>query len=179
MCKNMTEIEKIKLQDLIESESGTNWWDKELFIKKILHLLPKELKILELPPIYKNNYNCFVYALGLNKDSYFLGAENPVYQEFVKYLIENNILKLKVNPKPGDLAVWLTFNGEYSHAGIIKDSNKIISKWMWGPIIENDINDFPLSFGKDIIYIEKPYAKIIKNEYMKYKNSGVYIPSMK
>ena len=36
--------------------------------KNTLSILPKKIRILKNPPKQENNYNCFIYVLGLDND---------------------------------------------------------------------------------------------------------------
>ena len=164
-----------KLTKIIESEKGVNWWDADKFETFVHAQLPVTLSVVSLPPIYSKNYNCFVFTFGLEKDLDFLGGKNPVQQEFVKYLINKNILRTKDNFSAGDFIFYKNINGDITHGGIIKDSKRVISKWMWGPIIIHDIWDVPTSFG-DTVFFSLPLSpEIIKKEYETYKNSDVVI----
>ncbi len=174
----MNKNQKIKLAKIIEKEGGINWWQPKLFEEKIKKLLPKELQILENPPKYKGNYNCFVYGLGLQNDKYFLGGKNPVQQEFIKYLLDKNILIKKNNNEEkakGDLIFYVNKKWGITHVSILDNESVVISKWMWGPIIKHKIWDIPSSFGSKIFYCKKVNSEKIKKEYLKYKKSGVFI----
>ena len=171
----MTTEEKEKLTELIESDNGNNWWQLDLFLKNTLPNLSKCLEVLEYPPEYINNYNCFVYGLGLQNDTYFLGGNNPIQQEFVKYLLQNGLLKTKSIPEYEDLVFYEDKDLNITHVAVYQDDDFVISKWMWGPIIKNKITDFPNSFGDKIFYCEKVDSQFIKKEYEKYKSIGIEI----
>ena len=85
-------VNRNELTAIIEKEDGVNWWKSELFSKNILPLLSQELEIVELPPEEKNNYNCFVFALGLEDYPEFLDGSNPVQKEFIRHLLSKGIL---------------------------------------------------------------------------------------
>jgi len=53
------------LDKIIHANGGSNWWKLDLFLKYTLKALPKEIKILKNPPKEEDNYNCFIYAMGL------------------------------------------------------------------------------------------------------------------
>ena len=164
-----------KLTEIIEMEVGKNWWVPENFERHIRAQLPLELKIIAVPPAYDINYNCFVFAFGLENDSEFLGCKNPVQQEFIRHLLSENILKVKEVASSGDLVFYEDESGSITHGGIMQSENKVISKWMWGPLIEHDLMDVPASFGDKVFFCEPIESEIIKTEYRNYKNSGVYI----
>ena len=56
------------LDKIIHANGGYNWWKLDLFIKNTLSILPKKIRILKNPPKQENNYNCFIYVLGLDND---------------------------------------------------------------------------------------------------------------
>jgi|ETNmetMinimDraft_33_1059910.scaffolds.fasta_scaffold07962_1 hypothetical protein len=58
-------IDRKKLDDIILMDGGNNWWKPRLFEERTMSLLPKELEVLSIPPTEAENYNCFIYALGL------------------------------------------------------------------------------------------------------------------
>ena len=148
----MNPAEKQQLTELIEAQDGKNWWVPEAFITKTLPRLHSCLKIIELPPEYTENYNCFVFAFELNSDPYFLGGNNPIQQEFIKHLLSSDILKVTESPEPGDLIFYKDNLDNITHGGKFKSKDTVLSKWMWGPVIENNVFDVPSSFGDEIFY---------------------------
>lgn len=173
----LTEILKRELTNIIEKEEGINWWNRELFLKNIKNDLPPELEIISLPPDYENNYNCFVYAFGLENDKDFLGDNNPIQQDFVKYLLKMNSI-VETNEKVGNIILYVSSNSDITHAGIMVSEDTVISKWMWGPIIKNNYHDVPSSFGDKIIFVNRLDARSIKTLYLQYKATGVEIKSI-
>jgi hypothetical protein len=167
--------ERERLTNLIEEDGGKNWWVPEAFTIYILPRLPKELKVVGVPPQYQENYNCFVYAFGLQNYNSFLGGKNPVQQEFIKHLLNNHVLEVIESPIVGDLVFYRDSEGNITHGGIVKLDTIVISKWMWGPIIENRVEDMPTSFGEDIFYTKSLPLEKTLTEYEAYKNSGVEI----
>jgi len=170
----LTKISKKELTNLIEKENGINWWNKDLFLKNIKNDLPPELEVVSLPPDYEDNYNCFVYAFGLENDQDFLGNNNPIQQDFIKYLFKENHIT-ETNKKAGNIILYINSNSDITHAGIMKSEDIVISKWMWGPVIRNNYKDVPSSFGDKTIFINKLDSKSIKNLYLKYRATGIKI----
>lgn len=168
-------INRQQLTKIIETEHGNNWWKPELFDLYTKSLLPSELKIAADPPKQDENYNCFVYAFGLQKDSEFLGGKNPVQQEFVKWLISTSILVPKNSAGIGDLVFYKNEQEEITHGGIMQSANTVISKWMWGPTIVHKIMDVPSSFGNKFFFSKSPGTQEIKSQYLAYKSTGVEI----
>jgi hypothetical protein len=164
------------LTEIIEKEGGINWWKPELFNKNILPLLPKELEIVALPPEEEANYNCFVFALGLENEPYFLGGNNPVQKEFIRYLLSEGVLAEATNELFTDnLVSYENKEGVITHAGIVQEGETILSKWMWGPTILHALWDVPSSFGDKVFYTNRPVAKEVRKVYEAYKASGVEI----
>jgi hypothetical protein len=170
----LTDISKRKLTNIIEKENGVNWWNRELFLKNIKNDLPSELEIISLPPEYENNYNCFVYALGLENDKDFLGNNNPIQQDFIKYLLKMNLVT-ETDKKTGNIILYLNSDSDITHAGIMENEDVVISKWMWGPIIRNNCKDVPSSFGDQIIFVNKLNSESVKALYLQYKAMGIEI----
>ncbi|MEK7615475.1 MAG: hypothetical protein AAB431_03780 [Patescibacteria group bacterium] len=145
-----------KLDEFLSQENEQNWWKPELFEASVRDQLPKELEILSPPPAEQNNYNCFVYALGLEQDRSFLGNDNwnftkeldQVYEE----MMSQNLLTETQTPTPGDLIVYRTKEGVMSHVGRVKDNGVIISKWSWGPLLKHAVLAVPASYGDDVRY---------------------------
>ena len=168
-------MDRTSLTKIIESENGINWWKPDLFEKNIKPFLPNELKIVSSPPRYENNFNCFVFIFGLQDNSDFLGGKNPIQQEFIKYLIKNDILIPLESPQINGLILYENEKGEITHGGIMAGKDQVLSKWMWGPIIEHKIWDVPSSFGNKISFFKRPATIEINGKYNDYKNTGVYI----
>ncbi len=171
----MNPTERQELTELIEKDNGENWWVPEAFTNKIFKILHPSLKVIKLPPEYVENYNCFVYTFNLDSDPYFLGGNNPIQQEFVKHLLKENILHSTKSPGIGDLVFYRDDMDNITHGGILKSKDIVVSKWMWGPIIENRLFDVPSSFGDEVFYCKAVPPNVIKDEYNLYKNSGVEI----
>ena len=166
------------LDEIIHENGGNNWWKPDLFLKNILDVLPKELKILKNPPSQKDNYNCFIYALGLSNDNAIKKkCGGFIYSAFFQKLIDCNLLKYTDNPKKGDYIIYRNFKKNsniITHVGIIADkNNNIISKWSWGPLLKHRIFDVPESYGDDIAYIKTVSKKKALDMYEKYKNFNV------
>jgi len=142
---------RFKLDNIVSSENEDNWWRTELFERNVRRRLPKELEIVVPPPAEKANFNCFIYVLGLQNDPQFLGH---LGWEFSRTLggifdgmIRKEILQRKVRSEKDDLIIYRTSRGIISHAGIMISSEKVLSKWSWGPIIKHSIFDVPNHYG--------------------------------
>ena len=127
------------------------------------------------PPLYSGNYNCFVFAFGLEGDEEFLGGKNPIQQEFVKYLLGKNFLEVTDVPEVGDLLFYEDKFKNIAHGGILRGEGGVLSKWMWGCLLTHKVWDVPSSFGDTVFYCKAVSAQTIKNIYNSYKASGVAI----
>ncbi len=174
----MDKISREKLTELIEKEDGNKWWSPEEFEKEIRSQLHTSLKIIAPPPAYAGNYNCFVFAFSLENEKEFLGGSNPVYQEFIKYLLDKSILETIEKPNSGGLVFYQDDSGTITHGGIMQGADNVVSKWMWGATIAHKLWDVPSSFGDKVFFCKSITSSVAKEEYKKYKNSGVIIESI-
>ena len=122
---------RTKLGKLVSSENEENWWRTELFEKNTRTQIPPELEIITSPPEEEQNYNCFVYVLGLQNDQCFLGNTG---WEFTRNLglvfdemISMNILKHVDIPKKGDMILYRSDDGTISHVGLMENEGIVIS----------------------------------------------------
>lgn len=169
-------IDRKAVTGIIEKEDGVNWWKPELFAKNILSELPKEWDIVSPPPAEESNYNCFVFAFGLENDTDFLGGKNPIQKEFVRHLLAKSILEETSDElAPGNLVFYEADDGVITHGGIVQDDGKILSKFMWGPTVRHELWNVPSSFGDRVFYTSRPDFGVVKEEYERYRDSGVEI----
>jgi len=168
-------IDRNALTKLIEREDGINWWKPELFSENILQHLPSEWRVISTPPAYEENYNCFVFVFGLEHDSDFLGGNNPIQKEFIRHLLENGTLKVIDDVSPEKLVFYENDEGVITHGGLVQGNDVILSKFMWGPTVSHELWDVPSSFGNQVFYTNKPDSSVVKDEYERYRDSGVEI----
>ena len=165
------------LDKIIHTDGGNNWWKPELFKLNTLDKIPKELEVLKTPPNEHENYNCFVYAFGLENDQEFIKeCKGFIYDTFFQKLIDEGLLKYTSNPKVGDYILYRdlkNYPNMITHIGIISKQDVITSKWAWGPLFRHKIFDVPESYGDDISYIEAIPKKKAKELYEKYKEYSV------
>ncbi len=57
-----------------------------------------------------------------------------------------------------------------THIGVLVENDSIISKWAWGPTLQHNIFDVPLSYSSEIKYIKKISKERALDLYHKYKN---------
>lgn len=143
-----------KLGKLVSLENKENWWRPELFDANTRTHIPSELEIVSPPPPEDENYNCFVYALGLQDKPELLGNNGweftrnlgPVFDE----MITNHMLQPSEAPSQGNLIVYRAQDKTISHVGVMENDQAVLSKWSWGPLIRHKIFDVPDHYG-DIV----------------------------
>jgi hypothetical protein len=156
---NEIEINKLselrtELDEIVSEENAENWWKPELFEKNTLPILPPELEIMAGVPAEEQNYNCFVYVLGLQDNQEVIGNRGweftrnlgPVFDE----MIEIGLLKKLDTPTKGAVVVYRTQNGSISHVGLMENENLVVSKWSWGPLLKHQIFAVPADYGDTV-----------------------------
>lgn len=165
------------LDKIIHANGGKNWWKPDLFIKNTLSILPKEIEIFKNPPKQEDNYNCFIYALGLDEDNAIKkDCGGFIYSAFFQKLIDCGVLNYTDNPKKGDYIIYRNlkkYPNVITHIGIVFDKNNIISKWSWGPLLKHRTFDVPESYGNDISFVKSVSKVKALKLYDKYKDINV------
>jgi len=145
------QITRKKLGELVSDKNADNWWRPELFEKYTHPQIPVALEIVASPPAEEQNYNCFVYVLGLHNDERFLGNKGWDFTRKLDALfdemIEQKILEKIEKPERGNLVVYRADSGKISHVGLMEDGSTVISKWSWGPLLRHKIFDVPDHYG--------------------------------
>lgn len=148
------QIIRKKLGELVSDENADNWWQPELFEKHTRSQIPSELEIIAPPPAEEQNYNCFVYVLGLQKDERFLGNAGWDFTHNLDVIfdemITQKILEKDENLEAGNLIVYRADSGKISHVGLMEDESTVISKWSWGPLLRHKIFDVPDHYGDTV-----------------------------
>jgi hypothetical protein len=156
LSMNGNDAVRKKLGELVSSENEKNWWRQELFEKHTKHQIPNELQIINPPPAEEENYNCFVYALGLQNDRRFLGNGGWELDRKLEILfdemIKSNVLQSLPKAKPGSLVVYRSKDGRISHAGLMENADTVISKWSWGPLLRHKVFDVPNHYGDEVTF---------------------------
>lgn len=157
------------LDDIIHLKNPVeNWYTPELFEKFTREKIPFKLVMIAPPPPEGQNYNCYIYALGLKHDSRFLGNDNwdfmrSLHNEF-DAMIGSGILRQIEKPEKGCLVMWRIEENAITHVGLMEDSDTAISKWSWGPLFRHKVYDVPASYGDNAeFYVGLPEAR----EYIK------------
>ncbi|MCH8986593.1 GatB/YqeY domain-containing protein [Patescibacteria group bacterium] len=137
----------------------------------------KELEILKTPPNKQENYNCFIYVLGLANDQELIKeCGGFIYGTFFQKLINEGLLEYTNKPKNGDYILYRdlkNYPNMITHIGIINNHNIVTSKWAWGPLFKHKIFDVPESYGDDISYIKAISKEKAKELYKKYKEFNI------
>lgn len=166
-------VNRKELNKIIHTKGGKNWWKPDLFKEYTLKLLPRELEIIENPPEYFKNYNCFIYVFGLSNDQEIIkDTKGFIYDTFVLKLLEEGLLKYVNNPNKGDYILYQDLDNyphNIAHVGIILNQKEVISKWAWGPLVKHKILDVPASYGNNIKFISKIPTEEAKSLYFRYK----------
>jgi len=149
-----------KLNEIV-SPKNKSWWTPELFEKNVRNILPKEIEVLEPPLGEKDQYNCFIFVLGLEKDRRFIGKhdsnDSPFYQlSFFPKLIQAGHLETATTPVAGNLILYENDKRVVTHAGKIESPDIVVSKWSWGPLIKHHIWCVPKHYGDKISFYKKP-----------------------
>lgn len=50
-------------------------------------------------------------------------------------------------PGKGSVIVYRAKNGSISHVGLLEDTETVISKWSWGPLLRHRIFAVPADYG--------------------------------
>jgi len=164
------------LDKVLRENAKQNWWQPDLFSKHVRHLLSGSLEILLDPPIANENYNCFMYALGLHSNQNIREeSKGFIYDTFFSKLLDANELEIINNPLKGDYVLYKDEKNHpdiLTHIGVIS-GNSVISKWSWGPLIKHDLLDVPQSYGEDIFYVRSISQEESERLYAQYKKFNV------
>ncbi len=168
-------INRQQLDEIIMRNTDA-WWKPNLFVKKTLSLLPKEIEVLKYPPSSEKNYNCFIYAFSLSQNTAFIEKTNGfIYDTLVLKLIADGHLLITEEPEDGDYIVYQDkeSNPQYlTHIGVI-EGEKIVSKWAWGPLIRHSVWSVPQSYGNHIFYLKKVTSDYFLELFKKYQKYNV------
>ena len=175
MVESMQNLDlRKKLDDLISQEDERNWYIPELFIRNTKDKLPPDLEIIDLPPAEDDNYNCFLYTLGLHTNSEIIKeTKGFIYSSFIEAFINDNLLvDIKGKPEVGDIILYRDPETvcSFSHSGIRDVSGLVLSKWAWGPTIRHNILDIPLHWGSEYGWYRLNIADTMSYIYSKYKH---------
>lgn len=146
------------LDKIVSEKNSENWWRPELFEKNTLSQLPKSLIILQTPPDEERNYNCYIFAFGLQDHAFLLGNEGWEYtknlDKFIEKMIANGDLEKLDSAQDGAMVLYRTDGGQISHTGLINKEGRVISKWSWGPLLDHNLYDVPKSYGDRVEYYQ-------------------------
>lgn len=163
-----------QLDNVLTLENEENWYIPDLFAQHTAPLLPPQLDIVAPPPEENQNYNCFIYVLGLSNNADIIRDTGGfIYSSFIEMLIEKGYLIQKQQPQQGDIVLYSESDGvgSYTHSGILESEDMIISKWAWGPTIRHRLLDIPLHWGGCVTYyepIEEKQSIDLYNQFKKY-----------
>lgn len=149
-------VDRQKLDALLQQNDSLDWWQPARFRERIKPYLPEELEIIADPPMESENYNCFLYALGL-ADNHTIREETHgfLYDTFVQTLLEHDELIKTDLPNADDLILYKDleqYPDRITHIGILEEAGRVRSKWAWGPVVRHAPLDVPQEFGNHIFY---------------------------
>ena len=141
------------LSMIVCPENANNWSIADNFERNVRSVLPAELEVAAPPPLPERNYNCFVYALGLETNADFIGVTNWEYARnlgalFLR-LLQSDAERLG-SPVPGCLCVYVADDGSLAHVGLVQDDGSVVSKWSLGPLIRHETWQVPSHYGNDV-----------------------------
>ena len=169
----MDKEQRENLDKILHQNGGDDWWHADLFEKNTKNILPKDLEILANLPSEDRNYNCFIYALGLEEDQEILqDSHGFIYDTFFQKLIDKKIVEFTDSPQPGDYVLYRNsekYPNEITHIGVIERESKIVSKWAWGPLLRHSLLDVPASYGDEISYVKRISKERAKDLYYQFK----------
>jgi hypothetical protein len=101
-------------------------------------------------------YTCIVHAIDfIAYEPYEIVARDYLEvfagSEFLRYLLDNDILESSCSPKSGDM-VFYSDPQKIQHAGIFMSNNCVKSKWGTGNLWRHGLLEVPSSYGKQISY---------------------------
>jgi hypothetical protein len=101
------------------------------------------------------SYTCLMHVLEFTeKPEYVEKASSPVAYagaKFAQWLLDKSKLREipQVDAKESDIIFY--FNGrEFKHTGILRNCNRVISKWGTGHLYEHDVFEVPSSYGESV-----------------------------
>jgi hypothetical protein len=107
-----------KLSELVSDANADNWWRPELFEQHTLSQIPSTLEIVTPPPTEEQNYNCFVYVLGLQHDERFLGNKGWIFTRKLSKWSWGPLLRHKIFDVPNHYGSTVEF---YAMSEKVKD----------------------------------------------------------
>ena len=122
---------------------------------------------------------CFEYALRLVFSAEYLSIKefelrtriHPIgaSAEFMVFLLEKQYLAEinEKNAKCGDLIVYYEA-GKPTHAGVLKESRRVISKWGKGLLLEHQLFEVPAIYGNACRIFERPELSVCEDAFIEY-----------
>ena len=138
----MSETLRRELEDITQTKK---WED-----------LPPSIRIIEYPQPPQWQFNCFAYALGLQKVPPFLIPYRDcfIYSPCVRKLIsKKELVRVIGAPKINDIVLY-SDGSKLTHAGIIASERLINSKWSNGPVLSHPLWEVPASYGSRVTYYQ-------------------------
>lgn len=154
--KNSTPEDRKRLEEL--SDPKKFLFDDPVKYKEVYFPeFDSRLKVISAPPEKADQYNCFAYALRLNK---WVRAYT-----FNKAIENKNLIPTTI-PKKGDIVVYSDKN--IRHAGRYISKNKVRSKWAGGAVFEHDTFMCPAHYGDKVDFYKAVSMKEAEEIFNKY-----------
>lgn len=127
----------------------------------------------------QEDFMCFEYALRLVFSAEYLGIKefelrtriHPIgaSAEFMIFLLERQYLSEieEENAERGDLVVYFE-EGKPTHAGILKESRRVISKWGKGLLLEHQLFEVPAIYGNECRFFKRPEVAACEDAFIEY-----------
>jgi hypothetical protein len=175
----MKRISRRGLSNLV-AKTGTRgrraWFTPGLFDQVVRSQLPAAIEIVEAPLPAKQNYNCFLFALGLHRSQSVLKqSKGFIYSPFLEKLLDLGLLKVTKTHKAGDMVLYRNpsrFGKEFTHAGIVQRDGTVISKWSWGPLLRHRMLDVPSFYGSKLVFVKALKKGQAQKFWSKYHSSN-------
>lgn len=121
-------------------------------IESIKDRFHHKIDLIEKPPLWPKNYNCFEFALSVYQNKEYIGLkytlrhkkDNGIFinSKFIQFLIDDGIL---IENQKGSLIIYFD-SEDITHAGILKNK-RVTSKWGEGNLYEHAILEVPKQYG--------------------------------
>lgn len=127
----------------------------------------------------QEDFMCFEYALRLVFSTEYLGIKefelrtriHPIgaSAEFMVFLLEKQyVTEIKEeDTECGDLIVYFA-EGKPTHAGILMESRRVISKWGKGLLLEHQLFEVPAIYGNRCRFFERPELSVCEDAFIEY-----------
>lgn len=136
-----------------------------------------------------DSYTCLVHALGFaGKQEYRAIALHRPWtlnvfagRDFAHWLVSFGALDrvTEKEARVGDLIMYYSTGDRFEHAGILRSSDRVESKWGIGGLYEHGTFEVPASYGDHLHYLRKPRYSTARRLFFQYaKEKGVPVEQL-